>query len=87
LRAWPRRRRRSISRDRGRPTRSLCDQIFTRKSNQVEFAELSDLYGSGFIIDGNQIRGKAAKCTITSRKENGADMTLSAGSGPRPQCP
>ena len=56
----------------------LCDQVFTRKGNQVEFAELSDLYGSGFIVDGNQIRGKAAKCTITSRKESGADLTLSA---------
>jgi len=56
----------------------LCKLVFTKKGNQVVFAELSDLYGSGFIIDGNQIRGKAAKCTIKSRKQEGDNLELSA---------
>jgi hypothetical protein len=30
----------------------LCKLVFTKKGNQVVFTELSDLYGSGFIIDG-----------------------------------
>jgi hypothetical protein len=56
----------------------LCKLVFTRKGNQVVFAELSDLYGAGFIIDGSRIRGKAAKCTITSRKQDGDSLELSA---------
>jgi hypothetical protein len=56
---------------------ALCDKIFIKKGKQVAFSPLSDLYGSGFIIDGNRIRGKIARCTIKSRKEDG-DTTLLA---------
>jgi hypothetical protein len=49
----------------------LCDRVFVRKGKEVEFAELSDLYGSGFIIDGNRIEGKAGRCTIESRQQDG----------------
>ena len=52
--------------------------VFTKKSNEVVFTELSDLYGSGFVIDGNRIRGKAAQCTITSKKQNGDDLGINA---------
>ena len=54
----------------------LCNRIFARKGSEIVFAELSDLYGSGFIIDGNRIIGKAAKCTIESRKEDGNGLVL-----------
>jgi hypothetical protein len=57
---------------------ALCDKIFTKKGNQVVFGPLSDLYGSGFIIDGNRLRGKVARCTVKSRTENGAEVTLKA---------
>jgi hypothetical protein len=33
---------------------------------------------SGFIIEGNRIRGKAARCTITSRKQDGDSLELGA---------
>jgi hypothetical protein len=56
----------------------LCKLVFTKKGNQVVFAELSDLYGSGFIIDGDRIRGKSARCTIKSRKQQGDSLELSA---------
>jgi hypothetical protein len=56
----------------------LCKLVFTKKDNAVAFTELSDLYGSGFIIDGNRIRGKAAQCTIISRKQNGDKLELNA---------
>jgi hypothetical protein len=56
----------------------LCDRIFTKKGNEILFAELSDLYGSGFVIDGNRIIGKAAKCTIESRKQDGDGLDLSS---------
>src|SRR5205807_7327223 len=57
---------------------ALCDKIFIKKGKQVAFSPLSDLYGSGFIIDGNRIRGKIARCTIKSRKEEGSTIQLSA---------
>jgi replicative DNA helicase len=56
----------------------LCNQIFSKKGDEVVFAELSDLYGSGFVIDANRIRGKAARCTITSRKQDGENLELAA---------
>ena len=56
----------------------LCKLVFAKRGNGIVFAELSDLYGSGFLIEGNRIRGKAARCTITSRKENGDNLDLTA---------
>jgi hypothetical protein len=56
----------------------LCGQVFTKKGNQIVFTELSDLYGSGFIIDGDRIIGKTAKCTINSRKQEGNHVELKA---------
>jgi hypothetical protein len=61
----------------------LCKLVFTKNGNTVEFAELSDLYGSGFLIEGNRIRGKAARCTITSRKQNGDNLDLTAACATR----
>ena len=57
---------------------ALCDKIFTKKGKQITFDPLSDFYGSGFIIEGNRIRGKIARCTIKSRKEDGATIQLAA---------
>ena len=56
----------------------LCSQVFTKKDNRVVYAEFSELFGSGFIIDGDRIRGKAATCSIKSRKQEGDSLELSA---------
>lgn len=56
----------------------LCKLVFTKGGKQAEFAPLSDLYGSGFIINGDRIRGKSAKCVIKSRKQVGDSLELSA---------
>ena len=56
----------------------LCKLVFTKKGKTLAFAELSDLYGAGFIIEGNRIRGKVARCTITSRKQDGDNLALNA---------
>ncbi len=56
----------------------LCSQVFTKKGSEVVFAELSDLYGSGFVIEGNRIRGKSGRCTITSRNQDGDNIELVA---------
>jgi len=56
----------------------LCSRVFTQKGKPVAFAELSDLFGSGFIIEGDRIRGKNARCAIKSRKQEGDNLELSA---------
>src|SRR5262249_43097338 len=56
----------------------LCDRVFVRKGNTVNFAELSDLFGSGFIVNGKAIRAKSAKCTIKSSKQDGDATIISA---------
>ena len=56
----------------------LCKLVFAKKGDKVGFAELSDLYGSGFVVDGKQIRGKSAQCTIQSQQQQGDDLELAA---------
>jgi hypothetical protein len=56
----------------------LCKLVFAKRGNGVVFAELSDVFGSGFIIEGKLIRGKAAHCTITSKKQDGDSLELGA---------
>jgi hypothetical protein len=56
----------------------LCKLVFTKRGIAVSFAELSDLYGSGVIIDGGRIRGKATRCTVKSKKQDGDKMEIAA---------
>jgi hypothetical protein len=56
----------------------LCSQVFTKQDNKVVYAEFSELFGSGFIIDGDGIRGRTGTCTIKSRKQDGNSLELSA---------
>ena len=56
-----------------------CDKVFTRQGGKPGFTEMSDVYGGGFIIDGDQIIGKFAHCRIKSRKESGPSVNLIAG--------
>ena len=55
---------------------SLCGKVFIKKGNQVALTSLSDLYGGGFIIEGDRVRGKIVDCRIDSRKEDGATIHL-----------
>jgi hypothetical protein len=57
---------------------SICNKIFEKKDNTISMTRDSDMHGSGFIIAGNQIRGKVATCTIKSRKEDGSILQLVA---------
>ena len=57
---------------------ALCDHVFNKKGSAVSFTELSDLYGSGFIVNGDAIKGKMAECRIKSRKQDGDITTLVA---------
>jgi len=57
---------------------SACNKMFTNKDGKIAIAEDSDLYGSGFIIEQNRIRGKIVTCNIKARKEDGAVTHLVA---------
>lgn len=49
-----------------------CDKIFVKRNGNVAIAADSDVYGIGFIIEQNRIRGKLATCSIIARKQDGA---------------
>ena len=56
----------------------LCSQVFTKQDNRIVYAEFSEIFGSGLIIDGERIKGRSGTCTIKSRKQEGDSLELSA---------
>jgi hypothetical protein len=50
---------------------AACAKVFAKEGNKVVLAKDSDMYGSGFIVDGNRLTGKVAVCTIRTRKTDG----------------
>ena len=57
---------------------SQCAKVFVRQRGRLGFTEMSDVYGGGFIIDGDQIIGKFARCRIKARKDDGMNVNLIA---------
>src|SRR5260370_40381843 len=55
-----------------------CAKVFVRQGGKLGFTEMSDVYGGGFIIDGDQIIGKFARCRIKARKDAGIHVHLIA---------
>ncbi len=55
-----------------------CARVFVRKGAQVSFADMSDVYSGGFIIEGDQITGKFARCRIKAKKDDGKVINLVA---------
>jgi hypothetical protein len=55
-----------------------CAKVFERKGAQVTFTEMSDVYGGGFIIEGDQVTGKFARCRIKAKKDDGKTINLVA---------
>ncbi|WP_008553019.1 hypothetical protein [Bradyrhizobium sp. CCGE-LA001] len=55
-----------------------CPKVFARKGAQLGFTDMSDVYGGGFIVDGDQIIGKFARCRIKARKDSGPNVNLIA---------
>ena len=50
---------------------AVCDKVYQKKGNQISFADTADLHGSGFILDGNRLRGKIAQCNVKTRRVSG----------------
>ena len=58
--------------------KDACDGVFTQSGGKIVFAKNADFYGSGFVIDGNIIRGKAATCKIKSMSKRGNRIHIAA---------
>jgi hypothetical protein len=48
------------------------------RGGRLGFTEMSEVYDGGFIIDGDQIIGKFARCRIKARKDDGKNVNLIA---------
>lgn len=57
---------------------SECGKIFVKKKNRISITRDSDMYGSGFIVEGDKIRGKMASCAIKTRKEDAGTLNIVA---------
>ena len=55
---------------------SNCRKMFTTINGRVSMTRNSDVYGGGFIVEKNQIRGQARMCKINSRREEGGVLRL-----------
>jgi hypothetical protein len=47
---------------------AVCDKVFLTKAGKTSFHRDADLHGSGFIIDGQRIRGRIATCKLLRTK-------------------
>src|SRR6476660_7611591 len=57
---------------------SNCNKVFVKKNNKISMTRNSDIFGGGFIVEGNQMRGQAKTCKITSRNEENGVLHLIA---------
>jgi hypothetical protein len=55
---------------------SYCGKVFRKQGKRVTLTSLADLYGGGFIIEGNRVRTKIARCNIQTKKEEGSTIHL-----------
>jgi hypothetical protein len=55
-----------------------CQKVFEKKGGLVSFAPGLGTFGNGFIVEGNQIRGRIAKCTIRASRQQGTIVNLIA---------
>lgn len=55
-----------------------CEKLFVKTDSGISFRPDSELWGSGFIVQGNSIRGKSTRCTIKSKNEKGPVHSLTA---------
>ena len=55
-----------------------CNKVFENRNGRTVLSQDSDMYSGGFVIDGDRITGKMARCTIKNRKRDGDTMHLLA---------
>jgi hypothetical protein len=52
----------------------VCIKVFQKKADKVSIAPDAELYGGGFIVEGNRVTGTFQNCSIKSRHEDGANI-------------
>ena len=57
---------------------SVCSKVFVKNNKRTSFAPDAELYGGGFIVEGNRATGTFQKCNIRSMKDDGATVHLIA---------
>lgn len=50
-----------------------------RRAQEITFTQYPGVYGGGFIIDADRLRGQNATCKINTRKQDGETLNLIAG--------
>ena len=57
---------------------SVCNKVFVKSNNRISFTPDAELYGGGFLVEGNRATGTFQKCNIKSIKDDGTDLNLLA---------
>jgi hypothetical protein len=57
---------------------SVCNKVFAKSNNRVSFLPDAELYGGGFLVEGDRATGTFQKCNIKSIKNDGTDVHLTA---------
>jgi len=57
---------------------SVCSKIFVKSNNRISFLPDAELYGGGFLVEGDRATGTFQKCNIKSMKNDGTDVHLIA---------
>jgi hypothetical protein len=48
--------------------KEVCDKVFNIKGGKISFARNADIHGSGFIIEGQRVRGRTVTCKVLRTK-------------------
>ena len=57
---------------------SVCNKVFVKSNNRISFTPDAELYGGGFLVEGDRATGTFQKCNIKSIKDDGTDVHLLA---------
>ena len=57
---------------------AYCNKVFIKTGGKISFTVEADLYGGGFIVEGNRVSGTFQKCSIKSMKDDGTAIHLAA---------
>jgi hypothetical protein len=57
---------------------SVCSKVFVKSDNRISFLPDAELYGGGFLVEGDRATGTFQKCNLKSIKDNGSEVHLTA---------
>jgi hypothetical protein len=57
---------------------SVCSKVFAKSNNRISFMPDAELYGGGFLVEGDRATGTFQKCNSKSIKDDGTDVHMIA---------